>query len=529
MTHADRTMPAPPDLRPPAVLRGLAALGWVGPARSWRAYQLDGYSADLTRWYLDAAKSTTQTTEWRKLGATPDTVHSADAKTARERAAYLAASTEYGHRAAEVLTDAVVGIGVGTQMNIRWSKDDKVAERLNSEAEAAKAAWCETAFVKPAMHLVEGQTLWLRSTIVDGQCLLYRRYIPDRKVRGLRGLRSAPALCYEILPTSRLADGLATPAAGNEIVSGVEYDADGLAVAYHIADDGYTYRTTRIPADNILHHYRVDRPGQRQGLTWFAPVVQSLYMLRDIVEYKLVQYKVQSALSVLVSDEPGPGMLPGMPTPSGVSKTTADQGLKQFLVPGMIHRVGAGKVTAFMPSPSADLDPLTRLCLRGIGVGIGLSYERLSGDYMQVSFAGGRLTENALKDRVDVIHSWYCRGVETPMHRDWVDYALAVGDLASPPSKADPYACAFTRPRWRRGVNPLQEVNAAIAAIDAGLSSHRIEMAELGLDATEVLEDISRLKKYTKADLGLAIAKALDIEALPTLATSAATAETIEE
>ena len=441
----------------------------------------------------------------------------ADARTARERAAYLVASTEYGHRAVEVLTDTTIGTGIKTQMSVRWSKDEKVNERSNNDAESAKERWAETAFAKPNLHLYDGQTLWLRSTLADGQCFLYRRFFPNRKVRGLRGLRPAPALCYEILPAGRLSDYLVTPQTGNTIVNGIEYDAEGQAVAYHFADDaGYTCKTTRVPADSILHHFRADRPGQRQGLTWLAPVVQGLYILRDIIEYKLIQYKVQSAISVLVSDEPGPGLLPGLPTPAGASKTTDGGALKQFLTPGLIHRVGQGRVTPFVPSPSGDLDPLTRLCLRGIGVGIGLSYERLSGDYTQVSFAGGRLTENALYDRVDVVHGWYCRGIERPLHQDWIDYASAMGDLPGPiPAKADPYAASFTRPRRRRGVNPLQEVKAAIAAIDAGISSHRIEMAELGLDASEVLADISRLKQTSREDLALAIAKALDIENLP--------------
>lgn len=517
MTSTANTMPAVPSMRPPVLARALRSVGFAGPARAWREDVLAEYGANLQRWYLDAAKTTTQTADWRKLSDAPDIVHAADARTARDRAAYLVASTEYGHRAVEVLVDAAVGIGIGTQMSVRWSKDERVNERNNSDAEGVKLAWAEYAGTGPTQHLYDLQALWLRATITEGQCLLYRRYVPNRKVRGLRGLKPAPALCYEVIDTRRLADYLATPAAGGTIVNGIEYDANGDPAAYHVQDDGYNYKTYRLPAEHVLHHYRVDRPHQRQGITWLAPVVSSLYMLRDIVEYKLIQYKVQSALSVLVSDDMPNGManMPGLPLAAGQSGTTPAGAKQQFLTPGMIHRVGQGKVTAFIPSPSADLEPLTKLCLRGIGVGIGISFERLSGNYDGVSFAGGRLIENTLKDRVDVVHSWYCRGVETQLHRDWVDYAQMMGEIIIPPAKADPYACAFTRPRWRRGVNPVQEVNAAILAIDNGLSNHRQEMAEAGFDATAILEDESRLKKFAKEDLQLAIAKALDIEALP--------------
>lgn len=509
------SQPQPPDLRPPALARALRAVGIAGPARAWREDVLAEYGQALSRWYLDAAKSNSQTGDWRRINGTPDAVHASDARLARERAAYLVASTEYGHRAVESMVDATIGAGIRTQMAVRWSKDEATAVRMNNEAEDAKARWAEVAFIKPGQHLFDGQNLWLKSTMQDGQAFVYRRYIRNRKVRGLRGLRPAPALCYEIIPTSRLTDVMVHPVAGHEVVGGIEYDADGEAVAYHIADDGYTYKTYRLPAEHILHNFRVDRPGQRQGITWLAPVVQSLFMLRDIVEYKLIQYKVQSALCVLVSQDAGPGMVPGLPTPLGQSQTAAAGASRQFLQAGMIHNVGPGRVTAFQPSPSGDLDPLSRLCLRGIGVGFGLSYERLSGDYTQVSFAGGRLTENAFKDRVDVVHAWYCRGLERPLHQDWVDYALAMGDIQAPPAKADPYACTFSRPRWRRGVNPVQEVQAAIMAIDNGLSNHYQELAEAGYDATEVLEGAARIKGFARDDLQLAIAKALDIEALP--------------
>lgn len=72
---------------------------------------------------------------------------------------------------------------------------------------------------------------------------------------------------------------------GAEIRDGIEYDAEGRRIAYwlypeHPGGDWSpgTMRgvSLRVEVEDVLHIYRLDRPGQQRGVTWFAPVMQRL-------------------------------------------------------------------------------------------------------------------------------------------------------------------------------------------------------------------------------------------------------------
>jgi len=124
-----------------------------------------------------------------------------------------------------------------------------------------------------------------------------------------------------------------------------------------------------------------------------------------------------------------------------------------------------------------------------MGVGTWLSYERLSGDYREVSFAGGRLVENTQKDTTEVIWSWQVRGPETFIHRRWMDAEMAFYGLpATPPRDANLYAVEFSRPQWRLGANPLQEAKAAAEVLSKGLSSVSGELASRGLTVDDIVQ-----------------------------------------
>ncbi len=495
--------PEIPDLSAPRFLRMLASAGITGPAMRWRNFQAVEYQDQLTRYYMDAAKVDRVSAGWKTIGAKPNDVWKSDAKTIRQRAMWLRYSNQYGARAVQTLIDAVIGTGIQTQCQISYSSDAEVNRRKNNAMEDRKKRWMEHAFMNPRMHFFDGQRLWLDSTITAGDCLIHRKY---------RRKNPVLPLVYEIIDRTRLTDLGTIPDNGNEVMGGVEYDQDGEKVAYHVEVGGYRYKVERIPANQIIHHYRVDRPGQQAGISWLAPVVPALFMLQDVLEYKMIQLKVQNAIAVLVSDNTAGSSrtpAPSVPTPIGQTKTDSSTGVKQeFIQEGMIHHVGKGSVSTLTPSPSHDMPELAKLCLRGIAVGIGLSYERLSGDFKEVSFAGGRLTENVQKDRVDSIHGWYCRGPEYRMHCDWTDAELAFGEAEAPRASADPYAVRFSLPRYRLGVNPLQEVRASIAAVDSALSSLPEEKEAMGGDWEATLENIIRSRNAGEA-AGMKLYKAL--------------------
>jgi lambda family phage portal protein len=500
--------------------RGLAAIGLSRLALRSAAQR---YEFEAMRWYLEAAKTDRTTGNWRKISATADDVITSDGATVRARIRNLIANNGYAGHAKDVLLDWTIGTGITTQCQIAYSNDATENSKLNTIAEERKLRWMEQADSTNHLHWYEMQRLFLGETIEAGNGILYRRFVthPDRKGRP----RVLP-LAYEFIESERLTDcGMNGVGKGNLVQNGLEISADGYPVAYHVTMGEYNLRTERILAESIIHGFRQDRPRMHSGLSWFAPVLPDLNYLHDILYWRLVASKVQSAIALILSDEPTTGGVPRMPGVGGApgsSSTNASGDPKRYLEPGLIHKVGAGKVTPFTPTPSNDLDAVTKLVLRGVAVGLGTSYELLTGDYSQVNFAGGRLVRQDSRRRLNVIHSFHCRHLEDPAHCDWVNAETAFGTMRAPPAKSadSVYAVRYSQPKGDSGVNPLQDANAAAARLAKGLSTLRDEVEQAGGDWQEFLEQIDNERAYA-ASMNILLHQALTAPTEPATDTAA--------
>ena len=92
---------------------------------------------------------------------------------------------------------------------------------------------------------------------------------------------------------------------GNRVRMGVELNEWSAPVAYHFlnyhpGDYQFSYaqiakkRRTRIPANEIIHLYSVDRPGQTRGVTAFASAIMRLNNLRGYEEAEKLLLHVQA-------------------------------------------------------------------------------------------------------------------------------------------------------------------------------------------------------------------------------------------
>ena len=138
------------------------------------------------------------------------------------------------------------------------------------------------------------------------------------------------------------------------------------------------------------------------------------------------------------------------------------------------------------------------MMLRGGGVGLGMSYEFMAGDYTDVNFAGGKLSGQNFKRRCGVMHATYLRGIEAPVDRRFTDVAMSMNMIPRVRAGANPYAVRFTHPSWEFDVNPLQSVKAAAARMAAGISSLRREIAERGDDPDEIWREIAEESEIGK-------------------------------
>jgi hypothetical protein len=152
--------------------------------------------------------------------------------------------------------------------------DGELHTPTNDAIEAAWQQWAEAAEYVSAdgrTAWVEMQGLIVRTIVVDGEAFYRERRGDSDNPFGYSIELIDPDLVDEHYTVRQAPNG-------NEIRMGVELDARGRAVAYHVwnrhPSEGGTIRV-RVPATEMRHVFRPLRPGQVRGVPWFAPVLQT--------------------------------------------------------------------------------------------------------------------------------------------------------------------------------------------------------------------------------------------------------------
>ncbi|MEQ3678961.1 phage portal protein [Pseudophaeobacter sp.] len=387
----------------------------------------------------------------------------------RQRSRDLIRNAPFAKRAQSVVTNNVVGAGISptiTPVSKRGSKaaieaaSDVILPFLKStEIDAHRAMNFATMQCVVCNGLFEsGEVLALRRTLTD----------PDRTL----------PLAIEILEIDHL-DSTVQAHDKNEVIDGIEYDAvTNVVVAYHIferhpgsASRKRTLKSTRVPAADVLHIRRIDRPGQMRGVPWLAPVMLTLSEMRDYQEAQILKQKISALLAgVVEAGDEG--------VPEGASGLDA-------LAPGAFVYTEAGQKVQFTSPPKVDdFGVVMRLGLWAVAMGIGITGESLSGDLSNVNFSSMRAGRLEMDKNIEawqeqILISQFCEGVGR-----WLmdAYRLKVK------KRVVPLQVGWTAPA-RALVDPTKEIPAIIKKISAGLSSLQREQRRMGLDPETITRE----------------------------------------
>ena len=146
------------------------------------------------------------------------------------------------------------------------------------------------------------------------------------------------------------------------VMEGVQFDEMGRRVAYWLFSyhpGGVLILNPRggivsqpVPADQIMHVYRVLRPGQVRGVPWLAPVMMALRDLDDYCDAERVRKKVEACVTAFVQQPEGvdgdPLGIAGTDPSSGLPVESFQPGMVEYLKPGQDDQVqqsaGGGRV-----------------------------------------------------------------------------------------------------------------------------------------------------------------------------------------
>jgi lambda family phage portal protein len=438
------------------------------------------------RAHFDAATTGRRSRSWVADGSDADA-----AGARRNRLAFIARdmvrNTPFAARAQQVIANNVVGDGIipkveGRNDRVTRAGRDLIERHLDTTAIDADGR----------ANLYGLQRLAINGIVDAGEVLIRRRL--RRVGDGLPLPFQVQILEADYIDTSW--DGIA--ASGNLIKEGIEYDLVGRRVAYYLFEDhpgSSSYRnfaprqgSRRVPASEVLHIYRQDRPGQMRGVSWFAAVALNLQDLGDHQDAHLVRQKIAACFAAFRR------------TPDGAGPIDAEQGsIATSLQPGAIMELAHGEDISFATPPGVDgFDEFTRVVLRSVAAGMGITYESLVGDLSGVNFSSGRMGRMEMDRNVS---SWQWLMMIPQMLDPFAGWfreawALQAGDNLPLQAKVK------WVPPHRILVDPNREITALRDKVRAGFASRQGVVRELGFDPEQLLaEQIEDAKLADAANL----------------------------
>lgn len=382
----------------------------------------------------------------------------------RSRGRYLGVNNPWLKQAVDNWAGALVGPGITPTPK----HPDAATRKALSEA---FNVWAEEADADGRTDFWGLQADLVRGLVIDGEAFLQVITTED----GPR-LRLLPPELVDESMTRELSGGAV-------IVQGVEFDAEGRRVAYHVSpsrthDQFANYAPpVRIPADQILHVFKPLAAGQVRGVSWLAPVILPASEFDQLCDALLLGVKIAAMHAGFLVDQNGT---------AGEPYTGEEAGgiLESGLEPGTLKRLPFGLDVKFnTPSQTQEVAAFLRLNLQQLAAGLGLPEHLLSGDLSGANYSSLRAGLLPFRQRVEQIqYGILVPQLLRPIWRQVTTWTLLSGDLAAPDFEANPrdyLACEWLPPAFMQ-VDPMKQVQADVAEMNAGLTSRRKLVAARG-------------------------------------------------
>jgi lambda family phage portal protein len=417
----------------------------------------------------DGAAFSRRTQGWRRTlkDANYELMGSASvlAQTARD----MVRNNPYAERAVSAIASDLIGTGITFQVLRNGQPDPELQDLAKKHLESTS---CDA----DGRNNIYGLQLQAARTIVESGAVL-SRYRPRFARDGLPVPFQIQMLEPDYLDSTR--NGLL---ANGRYISGIELDQIGNRKAYWLFPDhpgaiaAQGMIPVPIPAENIIHVFRQDRPGQQHGASWFAPVIMSM---RDFAEYQdgqLLRQKIAGAFAVFRI---------GMEGLEGDDEYDPDS-RSDFIEPGMIEDLPSGADVKFAAPPAVEgYADFAKISVRTFATGLNLPYD-IFGDLEGVNFSSGKIGRIQYFRQLDswtwnMIIPQFCDGVAAWFFRA----AQLVG------KNVEGCTMKWTPPR-RELLDIATEGPAIRDMVRSGLMSPEAAIRERGENPDTVLEEWKR-------------------------------------
>jgi len=435
---------------------------------------------------FEAANTGRLFSDWTVQTRTADSDLRYALRAMRARSRDLCQNNDYARRYLDLVDTNVVG-PKGITLQVRAREPNGALDQVaNQQLEAAFMAWGQpgTCTVDGRLSWVDAQRVFIESVVRDGECFVL--FVEDNANPYRFRLQFIDPDMVDQEKNEVLANG-------GQIRMGIEVDASGRPIAYHVRvrpPDDYqvaasTPKTERIPAERMIHAFRSDRIGQNRGTPWTATAMTRLKMLGGYEEAELVAARVSaSKMGFFVSESGDEYQGDG---------NGADGTLQMDVQPGQFSQLPAGvDFKAYDPQhPSTAFRDFEKAMLRGIASGLGVSYTSLANDLEAVSYSSIRQGLLEERDHWRTVQYWMIEHFCQPVYLRWLRQTLDSGVVNLPANKFFKFSATQWVPRGWQWVDPRNEAEAQIVAINNGLMTRTQALAERGLDIEDVMRERS--------------------------------------
>lgn len=468
------------------------AVRFIDPERANRRFKARAHMA-LAGAYIGARTDRRQTVLWNTSKGDADSDIMFDLPVLRARSRDLIRNSPLATGAINTVTTNVVGTGLKFYSRIDrdvLNMTDDEADVWESQTEREFRLWADSQECDAArtQNFYDMEDLVFRQTLENGDIFT----LLPRFKRGNHPYN----LKLQLVEADRVCNQANKPNLPNTVM-GVQKDDTGAPAAYHImtTHPGAALNQKKqtwdvIPAvgastglRNVIHTYRMLRPGQTRGVPYLAPVIEPLKQLDKYTEAELTAAVISGMFTVFIKTETGDLDFDITDTKDETGAETTDKDFK--LASGAILGLGPNESieTANPNRPSAAFDPFVQAILRQIGVALELPFEILV-KHFTASYSAARAALLEAWKFFNSRRQWLAMQWCQPIYEIWLYEAVASGRISAPGFFTDPIISkAYAGAEWigpaKGMINENDEVDAAGKRIEIGLSTKSEETAQL--------------------------------------------------
>ncbi len=483
---------------------------FFSPIRGQARFKARVMEAVAGQWF-GASKTRRSVSQWTpKMGdADADTVF--DLPTLRDRSRDLARNSPIAVGAISTTLTNVVGTGLKLQSRIDreiLSFTEEQADAWEAKTEREFRLWADSRECDSTrkLNFASMQELAFRQVLEAGEAFTL---LPKFQRQG-----SPYLLKLQMVEGDRVCNADNLPNSKN-LIEGIRKDDQGAATEYHILKQhpGAPYYSQegrqwdRVPAfgsktglPNVIHLFRVLRPGQTRGVPYLSPVIETIKQIGTYTDAEIMAAVISAFFTVFIKTESGKldMDLTGMGAETGAKASDTDMKLASGAILGLAK---GEEIQVANPSrPNAVFGAFMTSILEQIGTALEIPYEIII-RHFSASFSASRAALLEAWRFFSGRRTWLATNFCQTVFESFLYEAVASGRIIAPGFFAEEMLRkAYSGSEWIGDapgyIDPAKDVDAAKARIDARLST--VDRETTLLTGGDYEKNLPRIRKEQK-------------------------------